>query len=302
MSDDEAFAEYVARRFADNDGKPYCPHCGHKEAYAISTRRIWKCAAKHCRRQFSATSGTIFASRKLTYRDLLLVIAHFVNAVKGLSAIRLSQELEVSYPTAFVLKHKIREAIGTEQHRYKLRGAIETDGAYFGGHVRPRNKAPSRVDRRRLNHRSDKRQCVTIIRERGGRSRAIIASESDAARMIPDIVEPGSIIYTDDAQHWNRLSARYDHRKVNHSERYSDGDKCTNWAESYFARLRRAEMGTHHHIAGPYLAGYANEASWREDRRRYSNAENYGEALRITTHHPISRQWKGYWQRERAAA
>jgi transposase-like protein len=302
LSDDEAFAEYVARRFADNGGKPYCPHCGHKEVYSISTRRIWKCAAKHCRRQFSATSGTIFASRKLSYRDLLLVFAHFVNAVKGLSAIRLSQELEVSYPTAFVLKHKIREAIGTEQHSRKLRGEIETDGAYFGGHVRPRNKAPSRVDRRKLNHRSDKRQCVTIMRERGGRSRAFIVSEAEAARMIPDIVEPGSIIYSDEGKHWNRLGARYDHRTVNHSERYSDGDKSTNWAESYFARLRRAEMGTHHHIAGPYLAGYANEASWREDRRRYSNAENYGEALRITTHHPISRQWKGYWQRERAAA
>lgn len=301
MSDEEAFAEFASIRFADNDGQAYCPRCGHKHVYFISTRKKWRCASKLCRREFSVTSGTIFASRKLCLQDILLAVAHFVKAAKGLSAIRLSQELEVSYPTAFVLKHKLREAIGTEQHRHKLRGEIETDGAYFGGHVRPRNKAPTRVDRRRLNHRSDKRQCVTIMRERGGRSRAFIASESEAARMIPDIVEPGSVIYTDDAKQYNRLSARYDHRTVNHSERYSDGDRCTNWAESYFARLRRAEMGTHHRIAGPYLQSYANETSWREDRRRYSNGENYGEALRITTHHPVSRQWKGYWQRERAA-
>src|SRR4051812_2526900 len=30
-------------------------------------------------------------------------------------------------------------------------------------------------------------------------------------------------------------------------------------AESYFSRLRRGELGHHHHIAGPYLVRYAQE-------------------------------------------
>ena len=34
--------------------------------------------------------------------------------------------------------------------------------------------------------------------------------------------------------------------------------------------MRRAEPGHHHHIAGPYLLRYAQEASWREDHRRVS--------------------------------
>jgi hypothetical protein len=33
-------------------------------------------------------------------------------------------------------------------------------------------------------------------------------------------------------------------------------------AQSFFSRLRRAEVGTHHHIAGPYLAAYAAEMDW----------------------------------------
>jgi hypothetical protein len=37
--------------------------------------------------------------------------------------------------------------------------------------------------------------------------------------------------------------------------------------------LRRGELGHHHHIAGPYLARYAQEAAWREDLRRVSNGE-----------------------------
>jgi len=61
-------------------------------------------------------------------------------------------------------------------------------------------------------------------------------------------------------------------RWINHQHGYSVDRACTNGAESYFSRLRRAELG-HHHIAGPYLFRYAEEAAWREDLRRVGNDE-----------------------------
>src|SRR5208282_911716 len=70
MSDEEAQAKFVEIRWSDNGGKPYCPHCGSVEVYAFACRPIWRC--KGCRRQFSATSGTLFHSRKLPHRDYLL--------------------------------------------------------------------------------------------------------------------------------------------------------------------------------------------------------------------------------------
>ena len=301
MSDEQAFAEFVAIRFAENDGKPFCPRCGHREVYTISTRQKWKCKARNCQRQFSATSGTSFASRKLPFRDLLLLVAHFANALKGITAIRLKQELEVSYKAAFVRLHKLREVLAAHQQANSLRGAIEIDGAYFGGHVRPKNTKPKRVDRRRLIHRSSKRQCVVIFRERNGRSRPVVCSENEAAAIAHTVIEPGSVIYTDENSDYNRLAARYVLHMVNHSERYAEGDRSSNWAESYFARLRRMELGTHHHIAGPYLAAYVNEVSWREDRRRCSNLENYDALLGLATRAGVSRQWKGYWQRRKVA-
>ncbi len=302
LSEIEAFEEVVAVRFAANEGKPQCPWCSHREAYCITTRRKWKCKASRCRRQFSATSGTSFASRKLPYRDLLILIAHFVNALKGVSAIRLKLELEVSYKTAFVRLHKLREVLTTHQQSNDLRGLVEVDGGYFGGYVRPKNNRPNRVDRRRLVHRSGKRHCVVIFRERRGRSRPVVCSESEAASLAHTIVEPGSEVFTDENNDWNRLAARYVLHMVNHGEQYADGPKSTNWAESFFSRLRRMEIGTHHHIAGPYLAAYANEVSWREDRRRFTNQENYDALLSMATQHPVSRQWKGYWQRRKVAA
>ena len=66
-------------------------------------------------------------------------------------------------------------------------------------------------------------------------------------------------------------------RRINHQHGYSIDGACTNGAESYFSRLRRAELGHHHHIAGSYLIRYAQEAAWREDMRRVSNGEQaYG--------------------------
>jgi transposase-like protein len=115
--------------------------------------------------------------------------------------------------------------------------------------------------------------------------------------VILDRVKAGSIVYADEASCWDTLHAKYLTKRINHSEAYSTPDACTNQAESFFSRLRRAEIGTHHHIAGPYLNAYADEMSWREDNRRRSTGELYLAMADAALKHPVSRQWKGYWQR-----
>jgi len=97
------------------------------------------------------------------------------------------------------------------------------------------------------------------------------------------------------------LHARFLTKRINHSESYSDGEACTNQAESFFSRLRRAEIGIHHHVAGPYLSSYASEMAWRENNRRVSNGEQYLMTASAALTHPVSRQWKGYWQRSSRA-
>ena len=62
-------------------------------------------------------------------------------------------------------------------------------------------------------------------------------------------------------------------KRIDHGEAYSLDGACTNWAETYFSRLRRGEIGHHHHISGPYLVRFAQEAAFREDARRVANGE-----------------------------
>ena len=74
---------------------------------------------------------------------------------------------------------------------------------------------------------------------------------------------------------------------------------CTNWAESFFARMRRAELGQHHHISGKYLGAYAGEMAWKEDKRRAPNGSQHEAVTVASLGHPASRVWAGYWQRAR---
>jgi transposase-like protein len=296
MGEDQAYETFRQLRWAETEGEAVCPRCGCAETYDIATRRRFKCVA--CLHQFSVTSGTMFASRKLSYADLLAAIVIFVNGAKGVAALQLSRDLDVQYKTAFVLTHKLREAMGREQMGQMLNGIVEIDGAYFGGYVKPENRKEDRRDRRFKENRSDKRQCVVIMRERKGRSLPfVVANEGDACPIVRDRVGTLATIYADEGTGWDSLHAGWETKRVNHSIAFMDEGVCTNQAESYFSRLRRAEIGTHHHIAGPYLNAYASEMSWREDHRRVANGQQAALVARSVMASSQSRQWGGYWQR-----
>jgi len=296
MSEDEAYGLFCDMRWHENDGEPICPRCGCSEAYHISTRRKFKCVA--CHHQFSVTSGTIFASRKMSFGDLLAAIVIFVNGAKGIAALQLSRDLDCQYKTAFVLTHKLREAMAQEQKGRELTGIVEIDGCYLGGYVKPENKKEDRKDLRLSVNRSGKRQCVVIMRERGGKSLPfIVRHEGDAVPYVRGHVGTLATIHADEGTGWDALHAGWDTRRVNHSVQFMDKGACTNQAESYFSRLRRMESGTHHHIAGPYLFAYAGECSWREDNRRVDNGSQAMMVADAAMGTPVSRTWKGYWQR-----
>ena len=176
LSDDEAYAAFRALRW--DDGEAVCPRCGCLGAYEYRARRIFRC--RECKAQFSVTSGTIFASRKMSYRDLLAAMAIFVNGAKGYSALQLSRDLECQYKTAFVLAHKLREIMSDTQDGTQASGKVEIDGGYFGGYVKPANRKEDRIDRRARLALNGKRLAVIMVRERGGRSITFVA-KSEAA-------------------------------------------------------------------------------------------------------------------------
>ncbi|MGX8010968.1 IS1595 family transposase [Mesorhizobium sp. ORM8.1] len=299
MSDTEARTAFRKIRWSQTDGEPVCPVCGCLDCYDLKTRQVYKCSA--CYKQFSITSGTIFASRKLAVRDILAAIAVFINGAKGYSALQLSRDLSVDYKTAFVMLHKVREAIELARDEGALSGNVAVDGAYFGGYVKPANNRADRKDRRLAANQTGKRQSVIVARETDGRTIThVAATEAAGAAFVAANVKHGSTVHADEASHWDKLAAYFPIKRINHQEAYSKDGACTNAAESFFSRIRRAEIGIHHRIAGDYLGSYAAEMAWREDNRRKANGTQYAMVVSAVGVAPKSERLCGYWQRRKA--
>src|SRR5271156_1226154 len=215
MSDEEVERVFIRLRWADNKGDAYCPHCGCPTAYMARRPNgapRWRCKA--CRKDFSVTSGTLFAFHKMPLRSYLMAVAIFINEVKGKSMLALSRDLGTQYKTAFVLAHKMREAMSAEVRQTAIGGEgkkAEVDGGYFGGYVKPANRREDRKDRRKAVNQTGKRKVVVVIRERGGHTLpGVFASEAAALGFIRAKVAKETTLYADEAGSWNALHARYE--------------------------------------------------------------------------------------------
>lgn len=302
MTDAEAEATFKGIRWADTNGEPVCSHCGSLDAYDCrrpSGAPRWRC--RGCKKDFSITSGTLFSSYKLPLRGYLGAIAIFVNEVKGKSMLAMSRDLGLSYKSAFVLAHKLREAMSEEMKHRQIgddQPVAEVDGAYFGTYVRPANLREERVDRRLRKNYSKNRKVLVVIRERGGETLpGVFKSESHALTWIKRRVVKGTVLHADEASSWNDLHTRFEMKRIDHQQAYSLDGASTNQAESYFSRIRRGEMGHHHHISGPYLLRFAQEAAWREDNRRVPNGEQVQRVAKLALGRKKSVDFNGYWQR-----
>ena len=290
-----------------------CPRCGIKhKAYAYPARKQFRC--RHCKHQFSVTSGTIFADRKLSIQTYLYAIALFVNAAKGLSACQLSRDLNVQYKTAFTLAHKIRESLQIQKQLFPLSGEIHIDGTYVHSAPRPKNKKSERIDRRLKENANPHKRSILVMRSRyseeetaenpylvGAKKTLTFPILSENSQVVNKLattyIKAGSRIHADEHSAYDELMIHYDLRRVNHQKEYrSDEGITNNLAESYFSRFKRMIIGTHHKISNKYLDNYANECAYREDNRRVDNLSLFNSTLGQCLATDNTTDWQGYWQ------
>ncbi len=108
------------------------------------------------------------------------------------------------------------------------------------------------------------------------------------------------MINADELDSWNESHSEYEMKRINHEEAYSLNGACTNMAESFFSRIRRAEVSVHHHIAGAYRLRYAQEMAWREDNRRVPNGDQVNRVAHLAMSRKPSADFSVYWQRHKA--
>lgn len=109
MSDLEARQAFTKIRFSESNGIPECPPCGSSKIYPLRDGEKWRCA--FCAKDFSLTTGTIFSSRKLSYRVYLSGLALMMNGPKGISVMEIGKRLGLQYKTIYQLAVDLRTAM-----------------------------------------------------------------------------------------------------------------------------------------------------------------------------------------------
>ena len=110
-----------------------CPACGGaaRTSFERSGLRYWQCGA--CAHQCSLISGTIFEASKLPLTRWFLAMQLLTQSKNNVSALELMRQLGVCYRSAWLIKHKIMEAMRLRESGRELSGRVEMDDAYLGG-------------------------------------------------------------------------------------------------------------------------------------------------------------------------
>ena len=99
-----------------------CPACGgsqHSE-FRRHSRLYFQCCA--CRHQCSLIAGTIFESSKLPLPTWFVAMHLITQSKNNVSALELKRHLGVSWPTAWMMKHKIMQVMFEREETRQLTG------------------------------------------------------------------------------------------------------------------------------------------------------------------------------------
>lgn len=110
-----------------------CPACGgaSRTSYERGGLRYWQCGG--CQRQTSLLSGTVFEASKLPLSRWFMAMQLLTQSKNNVSALELKRQLGLSYRSAWLMKHKILEAMRLAEDDRRLEGRVEMDDAYLGG-------------------------------------------------------------------------------------------------------------------------------------------------------------------------
>lgn len=247
-----------------------CPHCGSRKPSFITSRYDLECRC--CGRQVSGVSGTIFQSSNVPLPKWFLAISLCALNKGGISAVRLSKELDVSWITAHSMLWKLRTAMVDRDTMYRLNGHIEVDDALIGG------KQPGKRWRGALG----KTAIIVTVERRAAQkktrwtdaagSRAVgVLSEGgtgDAADAFVDsTIAHGSeqVIRTDAYSSLNVIA-----KKRTHQKKVTPPEEANSWLPLVHIVIGNIKIflnSAFHGVSSKFLHEYLAEFSYRFNRR-----------------------------------
>ena len=283
-SDELAAVELLeALRWRKN---PVCVHCGSASVYKMTDavtgnrnkRYLWRCHG--CKKQYTVRIGTVYEESRIDLRHWCYAFWRAATSKKGVAALEIQRQCQISYKSALFLMNRIRFAMAPDTDNPKLKGTVECDETYVGGKPRPGTGEHKRG-------RGTKKTPVFAAVERDGDIRRQVVADVSGATLkgaIREMVDQQARIMTDDFPAYNGIGNEFagGHEAVCHSTReYVRGDIHTNTAESSFALVKRGLMGIYHSVSKEYLHRYLWQFDFMWNARKFNDGERTIMAIKL---------------------
>jgi len=244
-----------------------CPVCGQRQAVFCAPRRLFQCCA--CRRQTSLTAGTIFHKSRIPLPKWFWALYQFAHDKKGCSARLLSKQLQVCYPTAWLMAHKIRQAMAADPPAV-LAALIELDDAFLGG-VQPgrrgrgaRYKAPLLLAVERLPDGRLGQAAIEAVAQ---------LRQTRVAAFAKRCFAPAAQIRSDAAGGFLQLAAQgFKHVPAKIGPDRRRAVRYLPAVHLLIANLKRFLLGRHHSLAPKHACRYVGEFVCRFNHRTHEES------------------------------
>ncbi|MBT9167768.1 MAG: hypothetical protein DDT19_01109 [Syntrophomonadaceae bacterium] len=242
-----------------------CEKCGHDAFYETKTRKLHLCECKKCRYQSTVTVGTVMEKTRTDLTKWFLASYLIAHDKRGISAHKLSEEIEVSYKTAWLILHKIRRAMRKRDAEYSLAGIVELDDAFFG--------APSEGGKRGRGTEKNKVLVGLSLNKKGHPLYLKMEVVPDIkGKTLIDFAEksivPGTTISSDAYRSYRALdNAGYKHEyQVYNAKETPDH---LPWLHTVISNAKAFVGGTFHGLDSKHLQTYLDEFCYRFNRRKF---------------------------------
>lgn len=255
----------------------HCVHCNHKKYYKTSREGRYRCASKSCRKDFSATTGTVFESSHIQLHKWLAAFYLVCSSKKGISSHQLHRTLKITYKSAWFMSHRIREAMKSLNMK-PLGGEgkiVEIDEAFYG---------KLKGQEKRIGTPSGYLNTFVTIAERGGDVRSFQTRDATYNQLSPIVVhhlDKKSTLMSDKAGSYKTLGQTFaKHEMLNHSlKEFFRANAHTASVDSFFALFKRGMRGVYQHCGENHLQRYLTEFDFRWNNRHVDDGERTLRAL-----------------------
>jgi transposase-like protein len=243
-----------------------CPRCGHGEYSFHSTRRLYQC--KGCAYQASVTAGTIFHRTRTPLKKWFLAIFLIARQKVGVSAMGLQRMLDIkNYQTAWLMSHKIRNAMVDRDTAFHLAGIAEISQSYLD--------SDKKSDEKDCESKTLVAVCIENHGERPGFVSLRVINDADTQ----DNIQQTSMIYGKERLVNQELSVNPENMPINESASIksasaknqhssaSEQQPPLKWIQTLMGNVKTTIAGVFHGVSRKHLQRFLDEYCFRFNRR-----------------------------------